>query len=256
MSKGFMIAHPLIETTNLTRLFGDKIVVNNLSLSIFPGEIFGLLGPNGAGKTTTVRMLVGLLQPSEGSVNITSRDIGVDAEECKKVVGYLPEEPALYEYLTAQEFLEFMGKMKKVPDELIKERTTEYAQLFDLSGRLRDYIGAFSRGMKQKVAIIAALINDPLVLLLDEPFMGLDPKSQRDFKDIFHQRTKDGAAVLLSTHILDVAERNCDRVGILNGGKLLATGTLEELRQMSQSPYGATLEDVFLKLTQEAEKGP
>jgi ABC-2 type transport system ATP-binding protein len=169
------------------------------------------------------------------------------------LIGYLPEEPSLYDYLTAQEFLEFIGKIKMVDDDLLKERIGGYAELFDLSKRLPDYIGTFSRGMKQKVAIIAALINTPPVLLIDEPLMGLDPKSQRDFKDILHQRSQDGAAVILSTHILDVAEKHCTRVGILNGGKLLAVGSTEELRKLSTSARGASLEDVFLKLTEEAK---
>jgi ABC-2 type transport system ATP-binding protein len=243
----------LVETINLTRRFGDKVVVDNLCLGIYPGEIFGLLGPNGAGKTTTLRMLIGLLRPSEGSVNIGGWNMGIDPEQCKRLVGYLPEEPSLYDYLTAQEFLEFIGKIKRVADDLLRQRIGEYAELFDLSKRLRDYIGTFSRGMRQKVAIIAALINSPPVLLVDEPLMGLDPKSQRDFKDTLHQRAQDGAAVILSTHVLDVAEKHCTRVGILNEGKLLAVGSVEELRQLSTSAAGTSLEDVFLKLTEEAE---
>ena len=243
----------LVETIDLTRRFGDKVAVNNLCLKIRPGEIFGLLGPNGAGKTTTLRMLIGLLRPSEGSINIGGWNMEIDSEQCKRLIGYLPEEPSLYDYLTAQEFLEFMGKIKMVPDDLLRQRIGEYAELFDLTKRLRDYIGAFSRGMRQKVAIMAALINTPPVLLVDEPLMGLDPKSQKDFKDILHERAQDGAAVILSTHILDVTEKHCTRVGILNGGKLLVAGSMEELREFSVSAAGASLEDVFLKLTEEAE---
>jgi len=207
-----------IETFDLTKKFGEFVAVDGLNLNVKEGEIFGLLGPNGAGKSTTIKMLIGLLKPSGGRITILGNDNLMDY---KGRTGYLPESPALYEYLTIKEFLTFIGRIKK---------------------------------MRQKVAISAALLADPKVLLLDEPLTGLDPKSQRDFKDILREKAKDHSSILLSTHILDVAERLCTSVGIFNKGKLLATGTLDDLRSLSESSSSSTLEDIFIKLTEEGEK--
>jgi len=240
-----------IETFDLTKKFGEFVAVDGLNLNVKEGEIFGLLGPNGAGKSTTIKMLIGLLKPSGGRITILGNDNLMDY---KGRTGYLPESPALYEYLTIKEFLTFIGRIKKVEKNVLDEKIREITHTFSLEEKLKSYIGSLSHGMRQKVAISAALLADPKVLLLDEPLTGLDPKSQRDFKDIIREKAKDHSSILLSTHILDVAERLCTSVGIFNKGKLLATGTLDDLRSLSESSSSSTLEDVFIKLTEEGEK--
>lgn len=237
-----------IKTVNLTKTFGEFVAVDNLNLTIDKGEIFGLLGPNGAGKSTTIKMLIGLLKPTYGEIFVLGEN---DVNKYKQYTGYLPETPNLYEYLTIEEFLTFIGTLKKVKKDLLDERIKEYSEIFDLKDKLKSYIGSLSHGMKQKVAIMATLINDPKVLLLDEPLNGLDPMSQKDFKDIIREKAEDGCSILLSTHILDVAERICTTVGVFNKGNLITTGTLEELRSMYRSPPTSTLEDIFLKITKE-----
>jgi len=239
-----------IKTVNLTKTFGEFVAVDTLNLAIDKGEIFGLLGPNGAGKSTTIKMLIGLLKPTYGEIFVFGEN---DVNKYKQYTGYLPETPNLYEYLTVEEFLTFIGTLKKVKKDLLDERIKEYSEIFDLKDKLKSYIGSLSHGMKQKVAIMAALINDPKVLLLDEPLNGLDPMSQKDFKDILREKANDGCAILLSTHILDVAERICTTVGVFNKGSLITTGTLDELRDMYRSPPTSTLEDIFLKITKKAE---
>ncbi|HIH39970.1 MAG TPA: ABC transporter ATP-binding protein, partial [Halobacteria archaeon] len=231
-----------------TKTFGEFVAVDNLNLTIDKGEIFGLLGPNGAGKSTTIKMLIGLLKPTYGEIFVLGEN---DVNKYKQYTGYLPETPNLYEYLTIEEFLTFIGTLKKVKKDLLDERIKEYSEIFDLKDKLKSYIGSLSHGMKQKVAIMATLINDPKVLLLDEPLNGLDPMSQKDFKDIIREKADEGCSILLSTHILDVAERICTTVGVFNKGNLITTGTLAELRAMYRSPPTSTLEDIFLKITKE-----
>jgi ABC-2 type transport system ATP-binding protein len=243
-----------IEILNLEKKFGDLIAVDNLSLDIEEGQLFGLLGPNGAGKTTTLRMLTGILRPTAGGIKISGIDMLSYPEKCKEQIGYLPESPILYDYLSISEFLSFIGRIKKVEDSVLENRIEELSKLFNLEKKLDNYVGSLSHGMRQKVAIITALINSPKVLLLDEPYLGLDPKSQKDFKNLLHKNADDGCTALLSTHILDVAEKLCSKVGIVHRGKILATGTLDELREVSKSTEGASLEDVFLKLTEESKE--
>lgn len=238
-----------IEITNLRKEFGELVAVNDFTMKIEGGEIFGLVGPNGAGKTTMMKMLVGLMKPASGAIKIMGMDFQQNPEECKAHMGYLPENPTLYEYLTAREFLDFIGRIKKVDE--IEEKVGRLDDSLDLGEKMYDYIGTLSHGMRQKVAIMAALLNNPTILLLDEPLTGLDPKSQRGFKDILRKKCEEGCTILLSTHILDVAERLCTQVGVINHGKLLATGTLDGLRSISKSSDGASLEDVFIKLTME-----
>ncbi len=240
-----------IETFDLTKKFGEFVAVDGLNLNVKEGEIFGLLGPNGAGKSTTIKMLIGLLKPSGGRITVLGSE---NLMEYKGYTGYLPESPALYEYLTIKEFLTFIGRIKKVEKDVLDEKIIELAHTFSLEEKLKSYIGSLSHGMRQKVAITATFLADPKVLLLDEPLTGLDPKSQRNFKDIIREKSKDHSSILLSTHILDVAERLCTSVGIFNKGKLLVTGTLDDLRELSASSSSSTLEDVFIKLTEEGEK--
>lgn len=246
-------AQPLIQVQNLTKRYGDKVAVNNVSFSVYPGEIFCFLGPNGAGKTTTIKMIVGLLQPSEGSVQVSGYDVQQKALQSKAVSGYVPDTPNLYAKLSGREFLTFVGDLYEVERSQVERRIQELLRLFELSSAADDTIDSYSHGMQQKTALAAALMHDPRVLVLDEPTVGLDPKSARLIKDILRQLADRGAAIFLSTHILEIAERMSDRIGIINKGELIAVGTMEELRQRNNQQDGASLEDIFLELTGGAE---
>ncbi len=243
---------PLIETTNLVKKFGDKVAVNGVSFTVKGGEVFGFLGPNGAGKTTTIKAIVGLLQPTSGTVAVAGYDVQRQPLQAKAASGYVPDTPNLYMKLSARELLRFVGDLYEVPPAKIAERGDELLRLLDLAEVRDDLIDSYSPGMKQKIAIAAALIHDPKVLVLDEPTVGLDPKSARLIKDILRQLADRGAAVFLSTHILEIAERMCDRIGIINKGDLVAVGTMDELRAMGAGER--SLEDIFLSLTGGAEE--
>lgn len=242
---------PLIEVEHLVKKFGDKVAVDDVSLSVHAGEIFGFLGPNGAGKTTTIKMIVGLLKPTGGSARVAGYDVQTQAMHAKASSGYVPDEPNLYSKLSARELLRFVGDLYGLTPDLVARRTDELLRLFDLADAGDDLADSYSHGMQQKTSLAAALLHDPKVLILDEPTVGLDPKSARLIKDILRQIADRGSAVMLSTHILEIAERMCDRIGIINRGKLVAVGTLEELRGAG-SP-GGSLEDIFLELTGGAE---
>jgi ABC-2 type transport system ATP-binding protein len=244
------MAGTLIKTTDLVKRFGDKVAVNSVNLDVQGGEIFGFLGPNGAGKTTTIKMICGLLRPTSGAACVGGFDIQQRPLAAKSLLGYVPDEPMLYEKLSAREFLGFVADLYNVPPQQAGRRAEELLKLLDLTGDADHLIEGFSHGMRQKTAIAGALMHDPQVLVLDEPTVGLDPKSARFIKDILRQLAERGAAVFLSTHILEIAERMCDRIGIINRGALIAVGTVEELRagRAEQS-----LEDVFLSLTGGAE---
>jgi len=241
----------LIETQNLTKRYGEKMAVEEVSLAVEAGEIFGFLGPNGAGKTTTIKMVVGLLQPTSGSVRVAGYNVMEQPLQAKAVSGYVPDTPHLYQKLSGRELLTFVGDLYGVKKLQIERRIEELFKLFDLSSASDDTIDSYSHGMRQKAALAAALMHDPKVLVLDEPTVGLDPKSARLIKDILRQMANRGAAVFLSTHILEIAERMCDRIGIINQGRLIAVGTMEELRQMGKGQ--TSLEDIFLSLTGGAE---
>lgn len=242
---------PLIETVDLVKRFGDKVAVDQVSFTVHGGEIFGFLGPNGAGKTTTIKMIVGLLRPTSGVVRVGGFDVQQQALQAKAVSGYVPDEPNLYEKLSARELLRFVGDLYGIPADQVGRRTDELLRLFDLTEAGDDTIDSYSHGMRQKTALAAALVHDPQLLVLDEPTVGLDPKSARLIKDILRQLADRGAAVFLSTHILEIAERMCDRIGIINRGELIAVGTMEELRSLGRGE--STLEDIFLGLTGGAE---
>jgi ABC-2 type transport system ATP-binding protein len=246
-----MSTTPLIETSNLAKRFGEKLAVQDVSFQVHAGEIFGFLGPNGAGKTTTIKMIVGLLQPSAGRVTVSGYDVAQQSLQAKAATGYVPDEPNLYPKLSGRELLGFVGDLYGVPKEQVRRRSEELLRLFDLAEAADDTIDSYSHGMQQKTALAAALVHDPRVLVLDEPTVGLDPKSARLIKDILRQLAERGAAVFLSTHILEIAERMCDRIGIINKGKLIAVGTMEELRAMVAGE--TSLEDIFLGLTGGAE---
>jgi ABC-2 type transport system ATP-binding protein len=242
---------PLIEISHLVKRYGDKPAVDDVSFSVYGGEIFGFLGPNGAGKTTTLKMIVGLLQPTSGVVRVAGYDIQKQPLPAKAASGYVPDEPNLYLKLTARELLRFVGDLYSVEPGQINYRIEELLRLFGLSEAGDDAIDSYSHGMRQKTSVAAALIHDPKVLVLDEPTVGLDPKSARLMKDILRQLADRGTAVILSTHILEIAENMCDRIGIINQGKLAAVGAMEELRALGKGE--SSLEDIFLSLTGGAE---
>jgi ABC-2 type transport system ATP-binding protein len=241
------VQSPLIETQHLAKLFGEKIAVDDVSFEVYSGEIFGFLGPNGAGKTTTIKMIVGLLQPTSGVVKVSNYDVQKQPLEAKAASGYVPDEPNLYPKLTGKELLRFVGDLYGIERQQVERRIEELLRLFDLTQAGDDTVDSYSHGMQQKTSLAAALMHDPKVLVLDEPTVGLDPKSARLIKDILRQLAERGSAIFLSTHILEIAERMCDRIGIINKGKLIAAGTMDELRALGQGE--TSLEDIFLSLT-------
>ncbi|UNC90823.1 ABC transporter ATP-binding protein [Candidatus Contubernalis alkaliaceticus] len=239
----------MLEINNLIKNYGKKEAVKKISLSVKPGEIYGFLGHNGAGKTTTIKVCTGLLKPSSGSVRICGYDIVSEPLEAKKNFGYVPENPYLFDKLTGRELLDMVSgiymkdkrysAVKRI-DELLKE-----LQMTDEADKL---IGAYSHGMRRKITICAALIHNPSVIFLDEPTTGLDASSAKAAKDLFRKHADEGSAILFTTHVLEIAERLCDRIGIIYQGELIAEGTFEELKERSEYP-GTTLEDIFLNLT-------
>ena len=238
--------YPLVETSRLVKRYGDKPAVNDITFSVYSGEIFGFLGPNGAGKTTTIKMIVGLLHPTAGSVQVGGYDVVQQPVQAKAACGYVPDEPNLYAKLTGRELLRFVGDLYNLDRAQAARRSEELLHMFGLSEAADDTIDSYSHGMRQKTSLAAALVHDPKALILDEPTVGLDPKSARLIKDILRQMAGRGAAVMLSTHILEIAQNMCDRIGIINRGKLIAVGTMEELQRAQGE---SSLEDIFLSLT-------
>lgn len=243
----------MIEITNLTRTFGSLAAVSELTLRIEPGELFGFLGPNGAGKTTTIRMLVGLLRPTSGTTRVAGYDVQQQPMQAKRAIGYVPQAPLLYEKLTGREYLRFIGGLYGLEDDESDKRIERLLSLIDLSDKADAVIKGYSGGMRQKLSVCSALLHEPRVLVLDEPLSGLDPYSARRIKDVMRELCNQGATVFMSTHILEIAERVCDRIGILHQGRLIACGTMSELRATLQSSAKTTLEDLFLQLTGGAE---
>ncbi len=238
---------------NLVKSFGDLVAVNDVSLEVRKGEIYALLGPNGAGKTTTIKMLMGLLDPDSGSAKVFGIDSLENPVEVKKLVGYVPEEQQLYDSLTPRELFNFIASIRGLPEEKVTKRMKEFLKALDFEQYYDNMIITLSQGNKQKTMLIAALLHRPKLLILDEPFSSLDVRSAKIMKDIVKIHTENGGSVLLSTHVMEVAEGLCDRVGIIDEGKLVAEGTLDELRSKSEKE-GATLESLFLKLTDQEEE--
>jgi ABC-2 type transport system ATP-binding protein len=241
----------LIETENLVKSYGEKLAVDEVSFQVQAGEVFGFLGPNGAGKTTTIKMIVGLLQPTAGQVRIGGFDVQKEPLKAKALTGFVPDTPNLYPKLSGRELLRFVGDLYGMTPRSVEQRSEELLRLFELEQAADDPLDSYSHGMQQKAALACALIHDPKVLVLDEPTVGLDPRSARLIKDMLRQMAERGAAVFLSTHILEIAERMCDRIGIINQGKLIAIGSMDELRALGQGE--TSLEDIFLSLTGGAE---
>lgn len=243
----------MLSTRLLTKRYGSLTAVEDLDLEVGAGELFGFLGPNGAGKTTTIKMLVGLLRPTSGSARVADIDMLAEPERAKARIGYVPDAATLYEKLSAREFLEFSGDLYHVERRLRDRRIDALLKLFDLQERGNDFLSGYSRGMRQKVSLAAALLHDPQVLFLDEPTVGLDPQSARQMKDILQDFCKEGKTVFMSTHILEIAERMCTRLAIINHGRLIAMGSLQDLRHMVGQD-GQSLEQIFLELTGSREE--
>lgn len=237
----------MIETIKLTKKYDDMVALDSLDLRVERGELFVFLGPNGAGKTTTIKILTGLLQPTSGEALVAGINVVKSPFDVKKIMGYLPEDPFLYPKLTGREFLQFIADMHSINKR--RDRIGKFLELFELNSSADELIEGYSLGMKKKIAIGAALIHEPKVLFLDEPTGSLDPKSARIMKDLLQDMRDRGTTIFMTTHILEVAEKMCDRVGIINNGKLVSIGTMDELRSKSQDNSENSLEDIFLALT-------
>lgn len=239
----------MIEIKSLSKTYNKGAVkaVDDLNLHVKPGEIFGFLGPNGAGKTTTIKMIVGLLNPDAGSITIKGFDNQKQALDAKMNMGYVPDNPDVYDRLTGMEYLNFMADVYRVPAEARKERIHYFLEMFGLLDAAGDLIKSYSHGMKQKIVLTGALLHDPALWVLDEPLVGLDPKSAHLLKELMRKHCDKGNSVFFSTHVLEVAEKLCDRIAIINKGKIVAIGTLDELKQGEKA---GSLENIFLELTE------
>jgi len=247
-----MNASPLVEIEGLTKVYGDFTAVADLTLQVGRGEILALLGPNGAGKTTTIRMLMGILQPTTGVARINGLDCSSERVEVMRFIGYLPDEPVFYDYLRGSEIVRFIGEMRGFTREDITRRAAPLVERLELEDALEEFAVNYSKGMKKKLALICAMLHDPDLLILDEPTNGLDPYATRTLHALMRERVENGKTVFFSTHLLDQAEKLCDRVAIVYQGRLAAAGTLGELRKGLESQ--STLEEVFFALTKAAEK--
>lgn len=245
---------PLVEIRGLTKRYGDHLAVSDLALSVGPGEILALLGPNGAGKTTTIRMLTGILQASSGHAAIGGHHCFAGRAEVMRVVGYLPDDPVFYDYLRGSEILRFVGEMRGLAPAEAQRRSAPLIERLALDDALEEFAVNYSRGMKKKLALVCALVHEPSLLILDEPTSGLDPFATRTLHDVVRERAAAGTAVFFSTHLLDQAERLCDRVAILHQGRLAALGRLDELKA-SRLRQGGSLEDIFFSVAAEGGDG-
>ena len=243
----------MIELDHLSMNYGELHALDSLSLHIPQGEFFAFLGPNGAGKTTTIKLLTGLMQPSSGSVRICGHDIQTDPLKAKSVLGYVPDVAVFYEKLTPHEFMRFIADLYEVPDALVVSRTEDLFAKFDIHRHATQRIENLSHGTRQRLAIASTLLHEPKVFVIDEPMVGLDPVHAKTVKNELKARSKAGMTILMSTHLLNIAEELADRIGILNHGKLIALGTMDELRAKFER-QGAKLEDLFLEMVSEAER--
>lgn len=232
----------MLKIEHLIKIYGDKKAVDDLSLHIKPGEIYGFIGHNGAGKTTTLKSIVGILQFDSGEIYIDGRSIKESPIECKKNFAYIPDNPDLYDFMTGIKYLNFIADIFGVEESVRQERIRKYADMFEITDDLAQPIASFSHGMKQKLAIIAAWIHNPKLIIMDEPFVGLDPKAAHLLKGMMRDVCDNGGAIFFSTHVLEVAEKLCDKVAIIKGGKLIRSGTMEEVKGDD------SLEEVFLEL--------
>lgn len=236
----------------LSKSYGDVVALDDVSLRCETGEVFGLLGPNGAGKSTLLKIVVGLLKPTSGIVRLGEHDIAQSPEAAKQIVGYLPENPSLYTGLTVQEFLQFVGKIRGVDDSSLANKVDESLRTFSLVEKTDSLIGSLSKGMKQKVALIASTIHDPSVLVLDEPLTALDPRTQRLVKDWIGSQAGKGVTILLSTHLMEIAQSYCTRLAIIDKGRIVASGGMDTLREKAAAGSEANLDEIFLRLTDDS----
>ncbi|MCS6975489.1 MAG: ABC transporter ATP-binding protein [Gemmatales bacterium] len=241
----------MIELHDVSKFYGDKLAVDGLTLTISRGELFAFLGPNGAGKTTTIKMLCGLLFPSRGTIRIGGYDVQKQGDLARQIISYVPDQPFLYEKLTGREFLEFIREMYGMDPVSGRRRIEELIEVFELTSFVDDLTESYSHGMKQRTVFAAALLHQPEVLIVDEPMVGLDPKSQRLVKDLMRREVARGGTVFMSTHLLGDVEELATRIGIVHRGRLIGCGTLDTLRK--QAAHDGSLEDVFLRLTAEEE---
>ena len=236
----------MLKIEHLTKIYGDKKAVDDLSLHIKPGEIYGFIGHNGAGKTTTLKAVVGILQFDKGEILIDGKSVRTSPLDCKRDIAYIPDNPDLYDYMSGIKYLNFIADIFGVGAAERKERIGKYSELFELTADLAQPIAAYSHGMKQKLAIIAAWLHKPKLIIMDEPFVGLDPKASHLLKGMMREVCDNGGAIFFSTHVLEVAEKLCDKVAIIKGGKLVRSGTMEEVKGDD------SLEEVFLELEDES----
>lgn len=237
---------PILHADSLTRQYDDFLAVDQASFDVMPGEIVGFLGPNGAGKTTTLKMLTGLLAPSSGTAEISGYNIQTQPLQAKALIGYVPDSPNLYGKLSASEYLRFVGQLYSVPPEKVDQRMRNMLELFGLSDVAGNYLDTYSHGMQQKVAISGAFLHDPEIVFMDEPTVGLDPRSARLIKDLLIEKRNQGRSILFSTHILEIAQTMCDRVIIIDKGRIIADARVDEMRKLRGDQ---SLEDIFLELT-------
>lgn len=236
----------MLNIEHLTKTYGDKKAVDDLSLHICPGEIYGFIGHNGAGKTTTLKSCCGILQYDSGTITVNGQSMRDNPLACKREIAYIPDNPDLYEFMSGIQFLNFVSDIFGVDAAARQERIAQYADAFELTADLAQPISAYSHGMKQKLAVIAALVHEPKLLIMDEPFVGLDPKASHLLKELMRERCRQGGAIFFSTHVLEVAEKLCDKVAIIRDGRLVKCGTMDEVRG------DASLETVFLELEEKA----
>ena len=232
----------MIEIKNVTKKYGKKVALNNVSFTVEDGSIFAFIGHNGAGKTTLIKSIVGIHDFDEGEILINGKSIKEDPISCKKDMAFVPDNPELYENMKAIDFINFICDMYEIDQDTREKNITKYAKLFEIDDKLNDPIASFSHGMKQKIALISALAHDPKILIMDEPFVGLDPKAVFDVKEVMNEMVKEGKIIFFSTHILDVAEKLCSKVAIIKNGEIMKTGSMKEIKG------DKSLEKVFLEL--------
>ncbi len=241
----------MIVVENLVKKYFEKVVVDSISFKVENGEIYGFLGPNGSGKSTTLKILAGVLKPTSGRAEIEGIDVVSNPVEVKKIIGYVPETPTLYESLTPAELFSFIGGIRGIDEKILKERVNRFVEAFEIGKYMNQFIGTLSFGTKQKISLIASFLHDPKVIIMDESMNGLDPKSARILRELLIKFRDDGKSIIFSTHVLPLAEMICDRIGLIYEGKLIAEGTMDELREKAQEE---NLEDIFLKLTKSKDE--
>ncbi|HEU4640568.1 MAG TPA: ABC transporter ATP-binding protein [Candidatus Binatia bacterium] len=240
----------MIRIINLRKQYGRLAAVDNLNIEVAPGEIFGFLGPNGAGKTTTIRVMMGILRASSGRVILGGHDVEQEPQQAKAIAGFIPDRPFIYEKLSGKEFLTFIAKLHRMESARLRRRIDELLEYFELANWQDELVEGFSHGMKQRLVLCAALVHEPRILIVDEPMVGLDPKGARTIKDLFRSLAKNGTTVFLSTHSISVAEEVCHRIGIIQKGHLIASGTMADIYRLTRG-HDSNLEDVFLELTRQ-----